>query len=136
MSSPVARARALITPTGVFVALVPIAAAVILYYGRGTTFFVDDWQWIAGRRDWTLATFLHPHNQHLSLIPIAIYKLLFVTVGIGHYWPYRVAVVAVHVLCSVLVFVLVRRRLGGWEAVVAGGLILFLGSATDDLLWG
>ena len=136
MSSATARARSLITPTGVFVALIPIALALIIYFGRDTTFWFDDWTWIEDRRPWTWAVFTHPHNDHLSIVPIAIYKLLFVTVGIGDYLPYRLVVAAFHALCATLVYLLVRRRAGAWPGVIAGTLILFLGSADQDLIWG
>lgn len=135
MSTATARARALITPTGVFVALVPIALGLIVYFGRDTTFWFDDWTWVEDRRPWDLHTFVYPHNDHLSIVPIAIYKLLFVTAGLDHYLPYRLVVTALHGLCATLVYLIVRRRAGAWPGVIAGILILFLGSAHHDIIW-
>ena len=34
------------------------------------------------RRGGSLSTYLRPHNGHFSLVPLAIYKLLFATTGI------------------------------------------------------
>ena len=87
------------------------------------------------RRDWTVGTFLEPHNEHLSLVPVAVYKLLFVTVGIDDYAPYRTAVLLVHVLCVALLFLLVRRRVGDLLGAIVVLPILFLGTAWQDLLW-
>jgi hypothetical protein len=113
-----------------------VVGAVNLYRkGLGLTFNYDEWNWVMNRRGWSAATLLDPHNEHLSLVPVLIFKLLFVTVGIDAYWPYRVALILVHLVCVALVFVLVRRRLGDVFALVLAALILFLGSAWQDLLW-
>src|SRR3954454_1179477 len=135
MSPLAARVRALITPAGVFAALVPIALILIVWFGRDTIPLLDEWTWISDRRPWTWHVFFEPHNDHLSVVPLAIYKLLMATAGLGDHTAYRIVLAALHGLCALLVFLLVRRRLGGWEAVVAGGVVLFLGSASDDLLW-
>src|SRR4051812_31379329 len=135
MSSAAPRARALITPTGVFVALVPVALILIVWFGRDTLPLLDEWTWITERRPWTWHVFFEPHNDHLSVVPMLVYKLLMTTAGLGDHAPYRIVLALLHGACASLVFLLVRRRLGGWEAVVAGGVVLFLGSASDDLLW-
>jgi hypothetical protein len=110
--------------------------AVDLYRkGFGLTFNYDEWNWVMNRRGWSADTLLEPHNEHLSLIPVLIFKLLFVSVGIDAYWPYRLAVILVHLLCVGLVFVLARRRVGDVFALAIAALILFLGSAWQDLLW-
>jgi hypothetical protein len=117
-------------------ALLSLVAFVLLYRkGFGTTFFYDEWNFLVNRRDWTIGTFLEPHNEHLSLVPIAVYKLLFLTVGIDDYAPYRVAVLLAHLLCVALLFLLVRRRVGDLLALIVVLPILFLGTAWRDLLW-
>jgi hypothetical protein len=117
-------------------ALLSLVAFVLLYRkGFGTTFFYDEWNFLMNRRDWTIGTFLEPHNEHLSLVPIAVYKLLFLTVGIDAYAPYRVAVLLAHLLCVALLFLLVRRRVGDLLALIVVLPILFLGTAWRDLLW-
>jgi hypothetical protein len=111
------------------------AAVLLLYAGRHLTFFYDEWNWILDRRGGSLGTYLDPHNGHLSLFPVAVYKLLFELVGLRHYWPYRAVCVALHLLCCVLLYVLVSPRLGRWPALVPAALLLFLGAAWQDLLW-
>src|SRR5580704_12648571 len=51
----------------------------LYYIARGTTFWFDEWDWIAYRRGSDVGTFLRSYNGHFSLIPIAIYRLLFAT---------------------------------------------------------
>jgi hypothetical protein len=115
---------------------VSLLAFVLLYWeGRKTTFNFDEWNFLMNRRDWTVGTFLEPHNEHLSLVPIAIYKLLFVTVGIEDYAPYRITIILLHLLCVALLFLLVRQRIGDVLGAIVVVPILFLGTAWQDLLW-
>jgi hypothetical protein len=109
---------------------------IVLYRkGFGLTFNYDEWDWVMNRRGWSADTLLTPHNEHLSLVPMLVFKVLFVTVGIDSYSPYRVAVILVHFVCVALVFVLARRRVGEVFALALASLILFLNSAWQDLLW-
>jgi hypothetical protein len=112
------------------------AAARFLYVEtRGATFWFDEWDWVLERRGNDLDTFLEPHNGHLSLIPIVIYRLLLSTFGIDVYGPYRLMVIGVHLICVALVFMYASRRVGGFVALLAAALILFLGPAWNDILW-
>lgn len=110
-------------------------AVLCLYQTRGTTLSFDEWEWALGRRGASPSTFLDPHNGHFSLVPLLIYKTLFVTAGIRHYLPYRLLATAAHLTCVTLVYVHVRRRLGAWPGVVAAAWLLFLGAAWQNFLW-
>jgi hypothetical protein len=113
-----------------------VAAARFLYVEtRGATFWFDEWQWALGRREDNLDAFLEPHNGHLSLVPIVIYRLLFATFGLDVYGPYRLMVIAAHLGCVVLLFVYASRRVGGVPALLAAALLLFLGPAWQNILW-
>jgi hypothetical protein len=107
----------------------------LLYLMRGTTFWFDEWVWITGRRGTSAGTFLDSHNGHLSLVPVAIYKLLFVTAGLRHYAAYRVAVTLAHLACVALVYVYSKRRVGELPALLAAVLILLFGPGWQDILW-
>jgi hypothetical protein len=115
--------------------LMVLAFVLLFRKGLGTTFYYDEWNFVLNRRAWNAHTFLRPHNEHLSLLPVAIYKLLFVTVGLSHYWVYRVVVLLFHLLCVGLLFALVRRRVGDAVALVLATAILFFGAAWQDLVW-
>jgi hypothetical protein len=127
---PVIRAEAVL---GVLCA---IAAGIILHAGRGLTFFYDEWNFILERRGISFATFLEPHGgDHPTVLPVAAYKAMLQVFGLGDYAPYRLMVLAVHLTCAVLLFVYARRRLGPWLALAPVALLLFLGSAWQDILW-
>jgi len=110
-------------------------AAVVAYETRGTLFWADEWQWILNRRGGGLGPWLDPHNEHPSLVPVALYKLLFATVGLRHYWPYRGVLILAELICTLLIFVYVRWRVGGYYALLAAALILFFGPGWQDILW-
>jgi hypothetical protein len=131
----VASSARIAAATVALAALLLAAALLLLYAGRRLTFFYDEWAFILGRRGGALHTYLDPHNGHFSLFPVAVYKLLFATVGLRHYTPYRLVGIVLHVLCATLLYVLARRRLGPAQALVPTALLLFMGTAFQDLLW-
>lgn len=118
-----------------FVGLAVAAFVLLVLLGRGMTFFHDEWQFIDGRGGWDLATFMAPHNEHWSLVPLAIYKVMLATVGLRSYVPYQVVVVLLHVLVAGALFHLVRREATPIVAVCAAGLFLVLGTGAEDLFW-
>ncbi len=120
----------------VAVGLALLAAALVLYLSRHLSFWWDEWTWILERRGNTLETYLRPHNsEHWSTVPIAIYQFLFRTVSIGSYVPYMATLAAFHAINGLLLFAVLRRRVGSEIALGATALLLFLGSAYQDLLW-
>ncbi len=115
--------------------LLAAGAAVLVHETRGTLFWADEWQWILTRRGGGLHSLLAPHNSHLSLVPVLIYKVLFAVVGLRHYWPYRGVLISADLLCAALVFVYAHRRVGGYYALLCAALILFFGPGWQDILW-
>ena len=124
------------TLSRVVLAVLMVAVAAFLYYEtRGTTLLADEWKWALYRRSNTIGTFLTPHNEHFSLVPLVIYRLLFATVGIGNYGPYRAMVIAGHLGCVALVYLYAVRRVGSFLALCAAALILFLGPGWQNMMW-
>lgn len=116
-------------------AMLAPAAVLLFLETRGTTVWVDEWTWVLSRRGGGLDTFLAPHNEHLSLVPVSLYNLLFATAGLDDYAPYRAMVIAAHLACVALVYVYASRRVGSFLALLGAALILFLGPAWQNLLW-
>jgi hypothetical protein len=116
-------------------ALLVVGGVFLLHETRGTTFWFDEWTWILERRGADVDTLLQPHNGHLSLVGVAIYKLLFATAGLDHHAPYCVVVIAAHLACVTLMFAYARRRVGGIGALLAAALVLFFGPGWPDVLW-
>jgi hypothetical protein len=115
--------------------MLAVSVPALLHLTRDTTLWFDEWVWALDRRGSSLGTYLEPHNGHFSLLPIALYKLLFATAGLDHYLPYRVMIIAAHLLVVALVFVYARRRDGGLAALVPAALLLTLGPAWQNFLW-
>ncbi len=111
------------------------AAALILYVGRGTGFWFDEWNWVFARRGWNADALLAPHNEHLSLLPVLVFKLGFVTVGLKSYLPYRLVALALHLTCAGLLYAYARPRVGAAAALACAIVLLFLGPAWQDILW-
>jgi len=118
-----------------FGGIAAVAAVAIAYFGRGWSFFYDEWGVIQYRRSGGLSAFLAPLNGHLLAVPIAIYRLLFATVGLSSYTPYRWVMVAAHVGLAALLYAYARRRLPRALALVSVTPILLLGYAWEVLFW-
>jgi len=110
-------------------------AAYLLILQSHFTFMGDDWEFLLQRRGFSAAVFLNPHNDHIALAPVAIYKALLALFGMTSAFPFEVLSTLVYVLSAVLLFVYSYRCAGGWPALLGSVLILFLGAARTDLLW-
>ena len=117
-------------------AVAVLVSGLLLYHlTRGASFWADDWIWITTRRGNGVATFLAPYNGHLSLVPIAIYRLMFAVFGLGSAAPYRVIVIVLSLLVAVVVFAYLRARVGELLALCGAAAMLFLGPGWQDTMW-
>lgn len=123
-------------PATALLALALLAsAALLLVIGRDLTYFQDSWAFLLERQGSSADDFLRPHNEHISLISVAVQKLLLATFGMGSDLPERIVLTAMLAATAVLLFVYVRRRTGPWPALFAATILLFLGPAWEVLLW-
>lgn len=111
------------------------AASLLLALTAGLTFFHDEWDVILNRPGWSAESLLRPHNEHIYLGPVLIYKVLLPTFGMESATPYEIVNILLLVTLASLVFVYVRRRLGAGAGLIAASVLLFLGPAQEDLLW-
>jgi hypothetical protein len=81
------------------------------------------------------AVFLDPHNNHIVILPVSIYKALLEVFGMSSALPFQIASTGVFLLSNVALFIYLRRRVGGELALLGTTLVLFLGAAWIDLLW-
>ena len=112
-----------------------VAFVVILVLGRDMTFYYDEWNFVLGRAGHSADVFLKPHNEHISVVPVLVYKVLFNTVGLEHHWPYLAVLALMHIALGICVFVLARRRVGPWAALIVTALLLFMGLAWENMVW-
>jgi hypothetical protein len=111
------------------------SALLLLALGSKLTFLLDDWDFLLHRPGFTAHSILDPHNEHISIAPILIYKALLATVGMDSSLPYLAVDVALVVATAVLLFVYLQRRVDPWLALLGAALVLTLGPAYEDLLW-
>jgi hypothetical protein len=112
-----------------------VAAIVIMHAGRNTTFYFDDWNFVNERLGWRPHVLLYPHNEHLSLLPVLVYKLLFETVGLDNYGVFRFVSVLFNLTSGTLLFIYVRRRLGPWPALGFSSVLVVMGAGAWDIVW-
>jgi len=111
-----------------------IASGAILWLARGFTFYFDEWTVILpADSSWTV--YLQPHNEHPAMLLRLIYAVLLNTVGMRSYVPYMAVLLALHATTVVLLFELVRRRVGDLIGIGAAVLLLVMGAAWENLLW-
>jgi hypothetical protein len=107
----------------------------LLYMGRGLSFYYDEWAFVVHDYGGGLHALLAAHGGNISVFPIAVYKILFHVVGLNHYAVYRLVLICLHLIAALMVFLLAARRLSRAAALLATALILFLDAAWEDLLW-
>jgi len=71
----------------------------------------------------------------MEVAPLAIYQLLFHTVGLAHYRYYRLLAALGHLACVAAVFVFARRRIGTLAVAIIVPFA-FLGAGWEFILWG
>ncbi len=110
------------------------ASAILIWiWGQGLTLFDDEWGYAVRIATEPASTYLlnPPAGKHLIAVPLLFYKAAFELWGISSDAPYQVAHIVLLLLCAGLFFVLARRRVGDWLAVMATSILLFLGPARE-----
>lgn len=123
------------TPLVLLGAALLASALMLLVLTRHLTFFQDTWEFLINRRDLTVYNLLHPHNEHIVLIPVAIELFILHVFGMSSALPEYLLLIAMVLAAAVLLFVYARRRVDDWLALMATVLLLFIGPAWSDLLW-
>jgi hypothetical protein len=119
----------------VLAALLACAGAILLIFQSGVTFWEDEWLLLTSRVGSSASTYLDPHNDHIAIVLVAIYKALLGIFGMRSALPWQIVSTVLFLLSAAMIFFYVRRCVGDWLALLAMTLILFLGAAWIDLLW-
>lgn len=91
---------------------------------RGQSFLRDDWRIVA--RSLSLGDLLEPLNNHLSIVPLAIYRALLGEFGMETYTPYRLLGSGSLLLLGFALFLFARSRVGAPVALVVAVSVLWL----------
>lgn len=107
----------------VFAVITALTASWYHALSRAHSFAFDDW--IIATRPGRFGDLLQPHNQHLSLIPILVYRGLFAIDGLGNYVPFRLFGLLTLLGLVVAVYVYARGRIGDGPALLAAMVVLW-----------
>lgn len=112
-----------------------VSGLLLLSLTSGITFVTDEWDLLLLRQSWVPGSFLDPFNEHMVMVPAAIYKVLQAIFGMGSPRPMQVTSILLFLTSCLLLFVWLRSRVGDWVALLMTILIVFLGAAFEDLVW-
>jgi hypothetical protein len=112
----------------ILAAAMAAAAALILYFNRGTTFFGDELTFLYETPTLGAGDVLDPHNGHLVATTRVVYKAILETIG-ADYLAFRVLAVCTVLLSAGLFYALIKRRIGALPALAPTLVLLFFGSA-------
>ena len=82
-----------------------------------------------------VSSFLEPLNEHLSIVPIAVYRVLVHTAGLSEYVWFRVVLALYDVACGWCVWILARRRVSPSLALGLTAILVFCGAAYENFLF-
>ena len=116
-----------------FRALAAIAFIVLLFFARSMTFRSDDWDLILNRSLLDPISLLPPHNEQWVTLPAVVFRVVFAVVGLHSYLPYLVVLLIAHVFAAAGLGRLVGALSGPLPGLLAGIVVLFLGSACEVL---
>jgi hypothetical protein len=122
-------------PIVLLVAAMAASGSFLVALGSHLSFAMDGWQVLIGRPDWSAGTFLNPFHEQLIIGLAMVYKVLLVVFGMDSALPFFAVSTAAFLLVAALLFAYLRRRVGEWAALIGAVLVLFLGAASEDLLW-
>lgn len=134
----VADVRAGPTPVAAWVGvgmILIIAAGLTIYAGRGVTFQIDEWQWIQSRTSPGAASLLEPFHHHWMTVPIAIHQVLYRIVGLDSHLPYRLVLLAAHLVAAFVLFLYLKTRVREWIALAATAIFALYGYAAAITVW-
>jgi len=134
-AEPVARAaRSGHLPLALLCAAAVASVAYLLVLGGQVSFWLDEWDFLLHRRGLSADVFLEPHNDHIAILHVAIYKGVLAVFGMDSQRPFHVASLILFLTSVAVLFVYLRRRVGPWLALAGVMPILFIGTAWDNLL--
>jgi hypothetical protein len=107
----------------------------ILFLGRDTTFFFDEWSFLLERMSVSIDNILRDHNGHLSAAPVVIYQTLVRIFGVNSYLPYRSLVAAFHFVIVIQIYVLLRRHVSSLVLLPGISVVAFMGAGWQNWLW-
>jgi hypothetical protein len=98
-------------------------AVVLLAAGRGTWFYLDEWDFSLRAAHLSLDSIMGPNNQNWHGTVVLLYRAIFELFGF-HYAPFRLLATGLVVAIGLLAYVYARRRIGPWWALIPLALVV------------
>jgi hypothetical protein len=129
------RGRRVEPATAMFAAVEVGALVLWMVLGRSQWFYLDEWDFLAGRKAGDLGDLFRPHNEHWATVPILVYRALYALFGLRSYFPYRLMVVLLHLVAAALLLVVMRRaQVRPWIATAAASLFVLFGAGWQNIV--
>lgn len=112
-----------------------LAGAVILWLGRGMTFWGDELALMFISPHFSIGDALQPHEGHLVFVTRIVYRAMFEAFGTA-YLPFRLLTVGTILLTVGLFFTYATRRVGPLVALAPCLVLLLFGSDSLHVLLG
>jgi len=109
-------------------------AVLMFHLTRGLTFTLDEWRVVTERRGPGAPSLLEPHNEHLTVLLLALYIAMLNIGGLDAYWFMMLPLVALQLTLGVLLFVIARRRVGDGIALAVAAFALLCGLAYENFI--
>jgi hypothetical protein len=110
-------------PTIAAAGLAVSGAAVLLVAGRGTWFYLDEWDFSLRAAHLSVDSVMGPNNQNWHGTVVLLYRAMFELFGF-HYVPFRLLAIGLVVAIALLGYVYARRRVGPWWALLPLALLV------------
>lgn len=118
-----------------FIALEVGAFPLLMYLGNRVWFTVDDWDFFSTRTAGNVGDLFRGHFQHLVIVPILAYRLLWQFVGMRSYAPYQAMVVLLHLVAVALLRIVMRRAgVRPWVATVMALVLVVFGAGAENIV--
>lgn len=126
-------------PRAVLAVLCVAAFALIVILSTRLSFFNDDWYFLLQRPGAEsrggLDALLAPHNGNPVVVLAAAFKILVAVFGMHAVWPFRAISGVSWAALGAVLYAYARPRVGPLVALLATGVVLFLGPAWEAMLF-
>jgi hypothetical protein len=122
-------------PIAVFGAIELGALVLWMILGRRQWFYLDEWDFLAGRKAGNVGDLFRPHNEHWTTLPILAHRALYSLFGLNTDFPYRLLVVLLHLVAAALLLVVIRGAgVRPWIATAAASLFVLFGAGWQNIV--
>ena len=98
-------------------------------------FYVDEWDFIAGRKAGDLGDVFRSHNGHWVTLPVLVFRVLYAAFGLRTYFPYRIVVIVLYLVAAALLLAVMRRAgVNPWIATAAASLFALFGAGWENII--